>query len=78
MAEFARKAGIKYATFAGWVYGRGRGKTQKERGDVRFAQLQLPASRVMPAGLSVTFPDGVVVRGADSQEVAALLRALRS
>jgi hypothetical protein len=78
MAAFARQAGINYATFAGWVYAGRRSKNRKEGGGVQFAQFQLPAPSVMPAGLSVTFPDGVVVRGADSQELAALVRALRS
>lgn len=76
MAAFARGAGIKYATFAGWVYGQG-GSAQRP-GAVRFAQLQLPVSPVAPVELSVTLPDGVVVRGRESQAVAALVRALRS
>ena len=76
MAAFARRAGIKYATFSGWVYGQGGGA--QRQGAVRFAQLQLPVSPVAPAELSVTLPDGVIVRGRESQAVAALVRALRS
>ena len=76
MAAFARRAGINYATFAGWVYGQG-GSAQRQ-GAVRFAQLQLPATPAAPVELSVTLPDGVIVRGSDGQALAALVRALRS
>jgi transposase-like protein len=76
LAAFARRAGVNYSTFAGWVYKQRAGANRKEA--VRFAQLQLPAPNVGPADLSVTLPDGVVVRGIDSQAVAALVRALRN
>ena len=76
MATFARRTGIKYATFAGWVYVQG-GSAQR-RSAVRFAQLQLPASPVAPTELSVTLPDEVIVRRRESQALAALVRALRS
>ena len=64
MATFARRTGIKYATFAGWVYVQG-GSAQR-RSAVRFAQLQLPAAPVASAALSVRLPDGVIVRGRES------------
>lgn len=55
-------------------------------GAVQFAQVRLPASMPSPAALTATdaagvelqLPDGVVVRGADVQKLAALVRALRS
>ena len=55
-------------------------------GAVQFAQVQLPAARSSSsssAALNATsvelqLPDGVVVRGADVQKLAALVRALRS
>lgn len=76
MARFARQAGVRYSTFVGWVHG-GRASANG-KGRVRFAELQLPASNLAVPGLSVTFPDGLVIRGGDSQELAALVRALRS
>lgn len=81
-AEFARRSGVKYATFATWVRtrrlrGGGRGERTVAVKPVRFAQVQLPAAGLAPAELSVALPDGVVVRGADAGAVAALVRALR-
>ena len=76
LAAFARRAGIKYPTFAGWVYSQGGSANRKEA--VRFAQLQLPAASVAAAELSVTLADGTVVRGADVQSVAMLVRALKN
>ena len=77
LAAFARRAGVNYSTFAGWVY-KQRANANRRAPQMRFAQLQLPAPSVAPADLSVTLPDGVVVRGNDSHAVAALVRALRS
>lgn len=76
LAAFARRVGVKYPTFVGWVYKQRarRGSTAK----VRFAQLQLPAPSVLRPELSVTLTDGVVVRGNDCNALAALVRALRS
>lgn len=76
LAAFARRAGIKYPTFAGWVYAQGGSANRK--GAVRFAQLQLRAASVAMAELSVTLANGTVVRGADVQSVATLVRALKS
>jgi hypothetical protein len=42
-AKFARLAGIKYATFAGWVL-----KRRKERGSVEKTTSSLPASVAEP------------------------------
>ena len=77
-AEFARRAGVKYPTFASWVQARRvrTGDGPSAAAPVRFAEVSLPGPTV--AGLSVTLPDGVVVRGADAQALAALVRALRT
>lgn len=53
---------------------------------VQFAQVQLPAARssssssaaLNATSIELQLPDGVVVRGADVQKLAALVRALRS
>lgn len=63
LAAFARRAGVKYPTFAGWVYARGGSANRPSA--VRFAQLRLPVGGAAPAELSVALPDGVVVRGGD-------------
>lgn len=86
-AAFARREGVKYQTFATWVSeGRRRsaaGGLSKSVVPVRFAEVNLPpsAQRELSANadaLSVTLPDGVVVRGADALAMAALVKALRA
>lgn len=55
-------------------------------GAVQFAQVQLPSSVAAScaptpmdaASVELRWPDGMVVRGADVQKLAALVRALRS
>ena len=79
-AEFARRAGLKYPTFAGWVHDR-RAQPGRRAGRaslVHFARMQWPAASVAPLELSVILPDGVIVRGPEAIAVAALVRALRS
>jgi transposase-like protein len=78
-AEFARRAGVKYSTFAGWVHARRAQPGGREGGasTVHFARVQLPAASVAPAELSAILPDGVIVRGTDAAGMAALVRALR-
>jgi len=88
-AAFARQEGIKYPTFASWVQARrsqaGAGGGTAVRttaqvppgGGVRFAEMRLPAGRRDEDALSVTLPDGLVVRGAEALAVAALVRALQ-
>lgn len=76
-AAFARRAGLKYPTFAGWVHAR-RAARARPDGVVRFAELQLPAASTACDELSVSLPDGAVVRGRDGAAIAALVRALRS
>ena len=93
MAAFARREGLKYSTFAGWVLKAGasggarREPSVGERGrppaaTVRFAEVRLPQSLAgAPTGepgLEVRLPDGVIARGVNVAELAALVRALRS
>lgn len=80
MAQFARREGVKYGTFAGWVF-----KAQKAvatRGPIKFAEVQLPLGRPPAASLGdtleVRLPDGTVLRGGRVADVVALVRALRS
>ena len=79
MAAFARREGLQYSTFAGWVLkgaARGHGRTMP----VRFAEVRLPLPAVSGPvpGLEVRLVDGTVARGTNAGELAALVRALRS
>ena len=86
-AAFARREGVKYQTFATWVSeGRRRSAAvgpSKSVVPVRFAEVNLPPPKpselsASADALSVTLPDGVVVRGAEAAAVAALVKALRA
>jgi transposase-like protein len=77
MAAFARREGINYATFAGWV-----AKTQRSAPAgpaIKFAEVQLPARPLptMRPWIEVQLPDGTMLRGERVAEVVQLLRALR-
>jgi transposase-like protein len=89
-AAFARRAGVRYPTFAHWVQERRRagGATADAATATpppRFVELRLPSAQAAPSTpgaapvseLSVTLPDGVVLRGAEPSALAALVRALR-
>ena len=86
-AGFARREGIKYATFVSWVCGR-RGRAGPplapcSGGRMKFTEVSLPAvaghkSRSEAVWLSVTLPGALVVGGADAVAVAGLVKALRS
>jgi transposase-like protein len=79
MAAFARREGIEYSTFAGWVLKAARRRPRAKR--PRFAEVRVgPVLASAPTAnlLEVRLPDGIVVRGASATELAALVRALRS
>lgn len=87
-AAFARRAGVRYPTFAHWVQKRRRGGASAAEATAspsvtpRFVELRLPSAPSMPPSasateLSVTLPDGMVLRGAQPAALAALVRALR-
>lgn len=73
---FAQREGIKYPTFTSWVQGRRFGGKPGRR--IRFAEVPVMTSPLAMVGLAVQLPDGVVVRGTNASEVAALVRALRT
>jgi hypothetical protein len=77
-AEFARREGVRYPTFATWVQQSrlAEGRTKTAAVKVRFAEVKLPATTGLP-GVEVRLPDGTLVRGASAREVAAVVRALR-
>ncbi len=90
-AAFARRAGVNYPTFASWVQGR-RERTAvpvrprepiRAQQQVQFAEVNFPSPTrhdLNPKAdvLSVTLPDGVVVRGSDAAALVALVKALRA
>ena len=79
MAAFARREGVKYSTFVGWVQKR-RPRGSGGAPPVRFAEVRLPVplpSAPAP-GLEVRLVDGTMIRGSVAAEVAALVRALRT
>ena len=89
-AAFARRAGVRYPTFAHWVQERRGVGAGEETAPVaaaapsspRFVELRVPpavrsAAAAPVSELSVTLPDGVVLRGAEPSALAALARALR-
>jgi transposase-like protein len=79
-AEFARREGVRYPTFAGWVQ---RARLAPESSPaVQFTEFRWPATskeatESSPAPLEVRLPDGTIVRGADAVAVAVLVQTLR-
>lgn len=78
MAAFARREGLKYSTFAGWVL-KCTARGPRRVAPVRFAEVRLPSASGVPTpSLEVRLIDGTVARGTNAGELAALVRALRS
>lgn len=78
MAAFARREGIEYSTFAGWVLKAARKRPVAKR--PRFAEVRVgPVLAAAGSGglLEVCLPDGTMARGASVAELAALVKALR-
>ena len=77
---FAQREGIKYSTLTAWLRGRRRaGEAAGAPPRVKFTEVRLPRSAVAPTtGVEVRLPDGLIVRGSQAAEVAALVRALRT
>lgn len=77
MAGFARREGVKYPTFAGWVVKAQRSSAPKS--GIKFAEVRLPTLPAAhePAPLEVRLPDGTVLRGGRPGELAELVRVLR-
>jgi DNA-binding transcriptional regulator YiaG len=69
---FADREGVSYHTLVTWLVRRRR-EQPEATAPVRFAEVRLP--RPGP-GLEVQLPSGIVIRGSDGTQVAALIRAL--
>lgn len=78
MAAFARREGLKYSTFAGWVLRSAARSSSSRIAPVRFAEVRLPIPSAPAPGLEVRLVDGTIARGSNAVELAALVRALKS
>ena len=78
MAGFARREGVKYPTFAGWVANAQRRGAPKS--GIKFTEVRLPVLPAPrePVPLEVRLPDGTVLRGGRPGELAELVRTLRA
>ena len=75
---FALREGINPFTFAGWMRQK-RMDEEKRRpsGGQRFIELGMPRSASSGFCLEVVLADGLIVRGSDAKQLAALVGALR-
>jgi len=78
MSAFARREGIKYGTFTGWVY-KAQGKVAA-KGSIRFAEVEVPHPPRAGGGeaLEAKLPDGTVLRAGRVADLVMLVRALRT
>ena len=78
--EFARRAGLKYSTLAGWRHRHRRSKRSGTVRPVRLLEAVLPAASMpVPAALPVLLPGGARLEltcAAQLRLAAALLREL--
>lgn len=72
---FAKRAGIKYSTFTGWLQGRRRATPVRVAPvPLRFLEASAPPGW---RGVEVTLPDGTRLRAGTAGELAELLGTLR-
>ena len=77
-AQFARRTGLKYSTFAAWVHRHRRRKRLEAKSPVRLLEAVV-ASAPVPSILEVQLPGGARLEVRDASQVpllAALVRAL--
>ncbi len=72
---FAEREGLKYHTLVTWLSRRRREQVVKAPATqvVRFAQVRVPRVRV---SMEIVLPNGIMIRGVDPREVAALVKIL--
>ncbi len=71
---FAASEGVSYHTLVKWLCQRRRGAAGDTAPKVRFTEVRMPGRS--GGGLEVCLPGGVIVRGHDAEQVAALVKAL--
>ena len=75
---FSLREGINPFTFAGWLRQKrlAQAEAKPPSGGQRFVELGFP--RVESGfSLEVVLPDGLIVRGSEAKQLAALIRGLR-
>jgi hypothetical protein len=75
---FCEREGVKYHTLVTWLVRRRRERSTPDQeesapGTVRFAQVRLPR---IGGTLEIALPNGIVIRGADALQVAAIVKSL--
>jgi len=75
-AEFARREGVQYPTFASWVQQAraAKGAQRSVATKLPFAEVQWPATSGASV-IEVRLPDGTQLRGGGAAELAKLVRA---
>ena len=74
---FSQREGINPFTFAGWLRQKRMAETKPTpSGGQRFVELGFPRE-ASGFCLEVVLPDGLIVRGNEAKQLAALLRGLR-
>ena len=69
--DFARREGIKFHTFTGWL------KRYRQLGQkLAFAQVRVAKPTPRSSKLTVKLPSGLVVGGSDASQVAEPIRLL--
>lgn len=75
--DFAQREGVSYHTLTTWLARGRRNETPKAKlPAVKFTEVAMPATTTA-ASLEVSLPGGMIVRGQDPGQVAALIKALR-
>ena len=69
---FAQREGIRFFTFTAWLKRHRQRRVERSFAEVAVAR---PKPAVVP--LEVALPDGVIVRGADVDQLVALVERLR-
>jgi hypothetical protein len=70
---FAREEGIKYSSLVRWLGLSRRGQVVAAKPPIRFAEVKFGARA---PGLEIVLPNGVMIRGGDVAQLAAMMKAL--
>jgi transposase-like protein len=71
-AAFAQREGIKFFTFTNWL----RTERARKLRSAAFAEVKLSATQ-SSSPMEVALPNGLIVRGADVEQLAVLVGRLR-
>lgn len=68
---FAQREGIGFFRFVAWLK-----RHRQQRGKSDFVEVNVPRQPATPSKVEVALPSGVVVRGADVEQIARLVERL--